>query len=322
MFKNIHFMITYIYSILTSVGTNVFTLQNLVFIAIIALIYMLYKKDGRFKLGAEGFTQRDHFVFKQGVDAYDDFYCNVYDTLAKTVPRSEWELMQVLKMTEPTTNNSLFLDVGCGCGYKVEQLRLAGFKAYGLELSSAVRQYALETHPNIEIVLGDVLEPMIFDKSIFSHILCTQFTIYELENKMIFFRNCYSWLIPNGYLVLHLVDPERFDAVIPVTKNRWRQKDQRTRLADTLVDFHDFNYHAHYDFSKRTIHDPRVEFVETFTDKGTGKVRKNEQIMYMESINDILKMASQCGFIFHGKMDMKDCPSKDENQYLFILEKI
>jgi SAM-dependent methyltransferase len=232
--------------------------------------------------------------------------------------------MQILKMTEPTTSNSVFLDVGCGCGYKVDQLQKAGFQAYGLENSAAMIERAKSMHPDILVTEGDVLNPILFDKSTFSHVLCTNFTIYEMENKMDFFRNCHGWMTPNAYLILHLVDPEKFNAVVPVTKNEWRRQgktQKHARLTDTLVDFYDFKYQAHYEFPADMKKDCLVEFTQTFTDRGSGKVRKNEQILYMESISDILKMANEAGFVFHGKAVMTEC-NKDENQYLFILERI
>jgi SAM-dependent methyltransferase len=300
----------------------VLTLQNLVIVAIVALLYMLHKTLKRKKISEEGFDQRDQFVLKQDHEKYDDFYCHLYDILANTETRAEWELKQVLKMTEPTTANSVILDVGCGCGKKVDQLQKAGFKAYGIDSSKAMVEQATRKYPDIPIQEGDVMEPMQFDKSTFSHILCTHFTLYELENKMDFFRNCYSWMIPNGYLILHLVDPEQFNAIVPAAmKNRWRNRDPHQRLTDALVKFHDFQYHAHYEFSKEKKMDSTVEFTETFTDNVTGKVRKNEQTLYMDSISDILKMANRAGFLFHGKVTMKEC-NQDDNQYLFVLERM
>jgi len=316
-------MMKYIYSILTTEESNIMTLQNLVFVALIALIFCAYKKNNTHwriqnGIGVEGFAQRDAFVMKQNKQIYDDFYCSVYDTLSRTGSRSEWELMKVLKMTEPSTSQSVFLDVGCGCGYKVDQLRQAGYRAYGLDISPDMVKRAKEMYPEIHITEGDVLNPMVFDKSIFSHILCTHFTIYEIENKANFFRNCHAWMIPNGYLILHLVDPASFHAVVPVSKNKWRPKDPHSRLTDTLVKFDDFHYHAHYSFSAS----PEVVFTETFTDMETGKIRKNEQMLYMESIRDILGTASQCGFVFQAKVEMTDGICKDANQFLYVLERI
>jgi hypothetical protein len=63
-----------------------------------------------------------------------------------------------------------------------------------------------------------------------------------------------------------------------------------------------------------------MTFTETFVDKKTKHIRQNEQTLYMDTIENIEKMASSAGFIFHGKVNMKKCSNGDENQYLYILE--
>jgi len=42
--------------------------------------------------------------------------------------------------------------------------------------------------------------------------------------------------------------------------------------------------------------------------------------MYMEKLDTILKLATDNGFILHGKVNMKNS-NGDENQYLYILER-
>ena len=61
-------------------------------------------------------------------------------------------------------------------------------------------------------------------------------------------------------------------------------------------------------------------FKEKFVDKETKHIRENENTLYMETIEDILKIASKSGFIIKGKIDMKKC-NGDENQYLYIFER-
>jgi SAM-dependent methyltransferase len=325
-------MFKYIYSILSSYSTRTFILQNLVIIAILSLIYLVNKNRKKYYLHAssvsnqrggnnlEGFAQMGSFVLKQDADIYDDFYTDIYDTLRRTISRSQWELNTMLKLTDADTKNSVFLDVGSGSGYKVDQLQKAGYKAFGVENSEAMIKRSEELFTDIIVKQGDIMEPMLYDKSIFTHVLCMNFTIYEFKNKTTFFRNCYHWMVPNSYLILHLVDPSTFNAVVPVSKNEWRQPyGSKDRLVDTYVKFFDFNYHAHYDFpfDKSNI----VTLKESFTDNNTKQVRQNEQTLYMDSINDILKMANQCGFIFHAKVNMKEY-NKDENQYLYVLERL
>jgi SAM-dependent methyltransferase len=235
-------------------------------------------------------------------------------------------------MTEPSTKHSCFLDIGSGTGYMVDQLTQAGYMAYGIDKSQEMIKYSEEKYPDSEYKHGDVmLDPMIYDTGSFTHILCTNLTIYLFENKMTFFSNCYFWLKPNGYLILHLANRHKFSIYKPMAKKPlWYlpSKTQPPQITDTMVDFEDYKYTSFYQFPKNKYDKSteQVVFKEKFIDKETKHVRENEQTFYMDSISSILKMASQAGFIVKGKVDMskvnKKGPYADRFQFLYILERV
>lgn len=300
-----------------------FSLRNilielLVILGIILLGILLYKisTPPYEKENQEGFNQERGFVLKREQDIYDDLYVDMYDNLKDTAHRSESELIQILKMTEPTTKHSNFLDIGSGTGYIVNQLNAAGYRAYGLDKSKSMVKYCELKYPNIEIKQGDVFDSMIFERGTFTHILCTNFTIYEFKDKVSFFRNCQAWLMPHGYLVIHLVKPDKFNITNPNREPNDTKNKSKNRELETESTFDDYSYKAYYDNSDPST----MTFTETFVDKKTKHIRQNEQTLYMDSIENIEKMASSAGFIFHGKVNMKKCSNGDENQYLYILE--
>ena len=59
-------------------------------------------------------------------------------------------------------------------------------------------------------------------------------------------------------------------------------------------------------------------FVETFTDAVTKNVRQNERTLFMDSEEAILKVAQQCGFSQHGKINMAPI-NDDEFQNIYVL---
>jgi hypothetical protein len=123
---------------------------------------------------------------------------------------------------------------------------------------------------------------------------------------------------PGGYLILHLVEPSKFDATVSAGKSLLSnpQNYSKSRITDTYIDFIDFNYRAKYDFKN----DNTVIVKETFTDAVTNNIRQNELTMHMEPIENILKISKTNGFIVHGKSSMKSM-NGDENQFLYILER-
>ena len=133
-----------------------------------------------------------------------------------------------------------------------------------------------------------------------------------------FFNNCYYWLVPNGYLILHLVDRNKYDPVVPIAKPPFvenPQKYSQTRITKSVVDFQEYQYKSDIVFPENIT----VIVNETFADN-SGHIRKNENTLYMESIETILKIAMRRGFIVHSKTNMV-AQNGDENQFIYILER-
>jgi len=304
-------------SIIYAKTQNKIWLRLLIVIAIVLILVILYNKNHP-PAKQEGFEQNDAFISKEGSDIYDKFYTEKYDLLMKPQERALFELNSVIQMTEPTYN-SVFLDVGSGTGHLVNNLQHKGYLVYGIDKSAYMVEKSEKTFPDSEIVVGDVLNPMAFEHNTFSHILCMGNTIYELDDKEAFFKNCYYWLVPNGYLVLHLADREKFDPIIPIAKNTMINNPQmymKNRITNSDIDFAHFSYSADYVFPRDNT---KVIFKEKFTDN-MGQIRQNEHVLYMNPIEQILQMAIRRGFIVHAKMNMSKY-NDDENQYIYVLER-
>jgi SAM-dependent methyltransferase len=326
-------MFEYIYKILTSENPNLFFTKILLFLGIILAFMIIYKITEPPKLPNEGFTQKETFVLKTNDEVYDDFYADIYDQLYETKQRCQKELVQILKTTEPTTLHSTFLDIGSGTGYVVDQLRQGGYMAYGLDKSQAMVNHSEQKYPESEYKCGDAKDPMTFESGTFTHILCTNFTIYLIQDKATFFKNCYFWLKPNGYLVLHLVNRNKFSIYKPNGKKSPFDmsdylKRPNVRITDTMAEFEDYNYTAKLEFpqNKYDTETHKVILKEKLVDMETKHVRENEHTLYLDALNNIIKMASQAGFIVKGKITMskllKTGPNADKFQHLYIFERM
>jgi len=326
-------MFGYMYKILTSENPNLFFTKILLFLGIILAFIIVYKITEPPKLPTEGFTQKESYVLKRNNDVYDEFYAEIQEQLYETSIRCQKELVQVLKMTEPTTRHSTFLDIGSGSGYVVDQLRQGGYMAYGLDKSQIMVDHSEKKYPECEYKCGDAKDPMTFETGTFTHILCTNFTFYEIEDKATFFKNCYFWLKPNGYLVLHLVNRNKFSIYKPNGKKSVfdmseHLKRPNIRITQTTAEFEDYHYTAKLESPQHKtntkIH--QVVLKEKLVDTETKHVRENEQTLYLDALNAILQMASQAGFIVKGKMTMskilKKGPNADNFQHLYIFERV
>jgi len=267
----------------------------------------------------EGFHQEDHFTFKTGTDIYDEFYSSIYDQLVFNNVKDNYEIGKIIEKTHPT-EESIILDVGCGTGHHVAALEAHHIPAIGVDISSSMIEKAKENYPNYNFMQGDVMQAMQFRANSFTHILCLYFTLYYFKDKLTFFKNCMYWLMPGGYLVIHLVDKYMFDPVIPpanplllLTGQRYANK----RITQSKVTFDDFIYKSNFDVSQGSN---EAKFVEKFTRRNSGKpFRRNEHVLYMEDEDTILTLAREVGFLMQGEIDM--IKSGYEYQKLYILVK-
>ena len=291
-------------------------LQKVCYVLLIVVALMIISRWLR--ITKEGFkdTSNKEFVINKNQDVFDDFYVSVYDDLMHNVGKNNFEIGEITEIEAITDKNTL-LDVGSGTGHHVAAFSQKGIKATGVDISQAMVNKAKENYPQGDFKQGDVMNTMLFTPNSFSHITCLYFTIYYLEDKRRFFNNCIDWLMPGGFLILHLVDRENFDPIIPAAKPIYivsPQKYTDKRITNSVVKFDKFDYKCNFDLNGDV-----ATINETFKDKENESVRQNEHKLYMESQKTILSMAKEAGFILHSKVDMIKC--QYDSQYLYILQK-
>ena len=290
------------------------------FILLSLLYFIVSKYDNVFgNTGKEGFEQSEPFVLKRDADMYDDFVIPVHDLVHHTSKTSDTLANHIIKNTQADPENARILDVGCGAGHLAKAFAQQHISVVGVDKSTAMIQHCKSLAlPQSTWMCDDIINPMLFEPDSFTHITCVDFTLYELPKKTDFFRNCKSWLLPHGYLVLHLVDMDKFDTVPPEAKSEHIPNPQtysEERLTTTVVDFGDFKYKSDFDFGHLDL--GKVIRTETFTDKNTHHVRQHELTWWVQPAERILEVASHYGFQLKGEFSVND----DPHQRVVILEK-
>ena len=266
----------------------------------------------------EGFEKKDEFLFKSGGDVYDGFYANIYDHLVYNQMKDNFEIGEIVNVTTPT-EQSVILDIGSATGKHVDALSKKNLKVIGIDISPSMVATAKTNYPNLDFVEGDALNASNFQPASFTHILCLYHTIYYMKDKTQFFNNCMNWLMPGGYLVLHLVNRDMFDPILPsanplvlFTPQKYAEK----RITTSNIIFNNFKYSSNYELHPEKN---QANFVEKFKDKKTGKIfRKNEHTLYVEPEGEILSTAQYAGFILHGQVDMIKCGYEYNTLYFLV----
>ena len=266
----------------------------------------------------EGMIQRDGIVFKEeNNDFYDGFYAEVYDYLVYNTIRNDYEIGTIINQSTPN-ETSIIVDIGCGTGNTVEQLAQKNLNIIGIDSSPSMIEKAKKLYPNRTFIVGNAIDNGLFKMNSVTHILCLYFTIYYIKDKRQFFYNAIEWLMPGGFLIVHLVDREKFDPILPPGNPLYivsPQKYAKERITKTKITFDDFVYTANFNLDKDND-------LATFDEKfkfNDGSVRKQEHKLYMEDTSTIVNIAQDCGFILQAKVDMLKCAY--ENQYLYVFVK-
>jgi SAM-dependent methyltransferase len=287
----------------------------LIFISLLLVLILVFK--GFPIKGKEGFEQRDQFLIKTGPEIYDKFYVSIYDYLVFNNLKNDFEIGEIVNKSTPSTQSRI-LDVGCGTGHHVSSLGSMGLDVLGIDISPSMIEKAKENFPDYKFKVADALNGSTFEPDTFTHILCMYFTIYYFQDKRQFFNNAYNWLMPGGYLIVHLVDKDRFDPILPPGNPLMYISPQRyakERITSTKVKFTEFSYSADFKFNNNNT----ATFVEKIKNDSDGKVRKNEHTLYMPDAQEIADEALGCGFILDAKIDLLQC--QYEYQYLYVFVK-
>jgi ubiquinone/menaquinone biosynthesis C-methylase UbiE len=240
--------------------------QTLLMICIVLTILISFSK------------KKETFKTHQDYSAYGSEHSNVYDSLVYDGLKNENEL-NFLQNTLTTSSN--VLDVGCGTGHHVNALHERGVNAIGVDISSDMIAVAKKRYSH-DFFQGNALSTALFHEETFTHILCVYFTIYCMKHKEQFFKNAYEWLMPEGYLAVHVSE-------------KWT-------YGPTSSFKGPFSYEKSHSRELITVN---------------GKSKRIEHRVYMEPITTIVGMAKNAGFIVFS-MYAYDIPYKGQFLYVFV----
>lgn len=257
------------------------------------------------------------FILNNGKNIWTKFYCSIYDSLMFDKTKNFYEIKEIIRSTKAKKNSSSFLDIGSGTGHHVHLLNKSGFKAVGIDSSYEMVTKATENYPDLKFFNSDVLNTVQFNNGIFSHALMLYMTLYYIQNKTAAFQNIYKWLKPKGFLIIHLVNRDKFDPRIEASDPLYKVNPQlftKERITKSYVKFNDFQYKG--EFIENGV---ESRYVETMKEDVGNKAIRNEHTYYMESQKDIINKAKNVGFKLIGKINMSPCQYPFE--YLYVLQK-
>jgi SAM-dependent methyltransferase len=256
----------------------------------------------------------------ENLEVWDEFYAEVYDQLFDSKQRIDYELSSIMKAAfskwPPAKLN--VLDLGSGTGNYTTFFSTNKIPYTGLEQSPFMIKKAREKNPAAKYIMGDAMQPTVFAPNTFSHIMCMYFTLYSFPNQRGLLQNCFAWLKPGGFFIVHVADPEMFDPVLDAASPFPAfslQKYSTERVTESEIVFDQFTYRSK--FAKEPDSDDAL-FSESF-EFPDGKVREHRHDLYMPPLEDVESLFKSVGFTLKEDIDLM--PVEFEYQNILIFQK-
>mgnify|MGYP003638163564 FL=1 len=308
--------------------TNTITKLFLIFLILLFMCCLFNRFNASNFSFVESFDNNKKYVKKLDNEVYDKFYSKYYDAIHLNKTRHEFEFDKITSLSKKD-NNTKILDVGCGTGYTVKVFNDKKYNIIGLDKSQDMISYAEKTYPECEFITNDITYNNILDFNSYTHILCLGKTIYEIKDKEAFFENCFSLLTNDGYLIINLLDRDKFN---PYVQNKnsdtlYDPEKYGKKVTELIVKFDkDNEYISKYkvlDTDNNNITDnsitPYAVYNEKFTNYKSNTIRENEINLYMPITTVILNLAKSKDFKLYKKFDLKKIGYS--NEYIYVFKK-
>lgn len=292
-------------------------IQKIVLIFIIIVFWFIFSNN--FKKIENYENIKEKFTVKYGNDVYDEFYVSKYDQIFLNEKRNKFEIKEIIK-----DKPERILDVGSGTGYTVNLLTKLKYKVVGIDKSKEMIKYSKNKYEECKFINKDILEYDNLDDEKYTHILCLGRTIYEISDKNKFFEVCNNLLDFNGYLILNLVNRDKFKPYVPSSNNKilFDPEKYDKKIDQIIIKFDKNNeFISRYELNNnnKDIYLPYSSYIEQFQNFENNVVRKNEIYLYLPEIDKILKMAKENGFEVKRRVNMSNI--NYDHEYLYFFKK-
>jgi len=296
------------------------------YIFLAVLIFLMYSITLWYS-SVEGFdNDGESVVYEDVAKIYDSEYSKIYNLLWHANEKLKYEQVSIqdIALAEKPVNSVHVVDLACGTAPNACWFKDLGVDYIGVDISESMIQKAREDCPKASFQIGDVTNIHLFPQKSKSHCILLGFGIYEFQNPKIISDNVYQWLEPDGYFVVHMVDPDQFDPLLDLASPFAAfslQKYSLDRQVDSNIYFDQFKYKGSFKKEKGA---DNAEYDEIFTyydkDSNAGiKYRENKHKLFMPSKERLIDIIKTSGFRHIENVDLVRCGK--EYQYLSYFQK-
>jgi SAM-dependent methyltransferase len=255
--------------------------------------------------------------FKIYGDRCDDVYATLFELVMNNYTIFQYEIEKIRKATK-IDEDSRVLDAGSGAGYHIQILKkdLPGIDIEGVEISKSMLDRAKIRNPGVEFINTSLTEKNIYKDKSLTHILCLHDTLNHNTSMEIskILNNFRQWLSDDGYLVVHILDPNKLDPGPRTFSQYYKGKDD---VRHALTYFEAFTHDGWWE------KDPDRKFWYRYCEKymfpkGSVKIKTTEY--WIPPQTKMVEYITKHGFRVKKIMDLNDVEMPDFSLYVFQKE--
>jgi ubiquinone/menaquinone biosynthesis C-methylase UbiE len=251
----------------------------------------------------EGFENENSVTYEDPEEIYDDTYASIYNVLWNSTEKLNYERVSIQEMAlaDRPISSVRVLDMCCGTSPHACYFKNLGVDFLGVDISESMLKEARKACPSATFQKGDITQVHLFPQKSFSTCLLLNFSMYQFENSKVISDNAYQWLQPEGFFVVHLVDPDKFDPLHDVSSpfaSFSLQKYSLERQTTSNVFFDQFKYIGRLNKKPeedRTTYEETLTYYDPANNKGT-KYRENKHHWSMPSKERMINIIKTSGF--------------------------
>ncbi len=274
----------------------------------------------------ENFENEEGVTFESPEEIYDQLYASVYKFLWHSNEKLKFEQVSIqdIALADLSLSSVKVLDMCCGIAPHACWFQELGVEYLGVDISDDMLKQAKKDCSKAKFQKGDVTQVSIFSPKSFSHCMMMNFSIYQFQNPKIISDNAYQWLKPDGFFIVHLVDPDNFDPLLDLATPFAAfslQKYSLDRQTDSNIYFDKFKYTGQF---RKKKNEDQAEYNEiiTFYDKNDNhgkKYRENKHHLSMPSKERMIDIFKTSGFRLIESVHMINAGK--EYQYICYFQK-
>lgn len=299
--------------------------MDIAYIFLACLVFLMYGIT-IWMSGQEGFENEGSQTFENAEEMYNDVYASIYDLLWNPQDMLKYEQvsMQDISLADWNTKNVHVLDMACGTAPHAQFFKNLGVDYTGIDLSESMLKKARENTPSGKFQKGDITQVHLFPQKSMTHCILTGFSIYQFPNPKLISDNAYQWLQPGGFFVVHLVDPDKYDAIHNLSSPFAAfslQKYSYERQTESSVFFDKFKYTGKLLKQKNedeALYEETLSYYDKQDNSGT-KYTVNKHHWNMPSKERLIDLFKTSGFRHVENVDLVRCSK--EYQYLCYFTK-